>query len=163
MAVNKRTDDRRLDTYHVGDTVDSPRDGTLWVDSVNTNRIVVFRGGLWVTPQFDAITLTGTTTVTTLSATTVNTTTLTTTGAVTFTTPAASATGFVRLGTGAVPTAATSTSGILQIAALPGTPVGQSAVPTTNTVFLTFDTTKRQLALKIGGSWFTGGASMELY
>ena len=163
MAVNKRTDDRRKDTYFVGDVADQPSDGHLWVDSSNTNRIYVFRNGSWVTPRFDGITLTGTTTVTTLSATTVNVTTLSATGAVTFTTPAASATGFVRLGTGAVPTTGTSTSGILQIAALPGTPVGQSAVPTTNTVFLTFDTTKRQWATNIAGSWFTGGASMELY
>jgi len=163
MAANKRTDDRRVDTYHVGDTADAPKDGHLWVDSANTNQISVFRGGAWVTPRLASPTFTGTTTVTTLTATTVNTTTLNATGAVTFTTPAASATGFVRLGTGAVPTTATSTSGILQVSALPGTPVGQSAVPTTSTIFLTFDTTKRQFAINIAGSWFTGGASMELY
>ena len=77
-------------------------------------------------------------------------------------TPTAAAGGRVALGSAAVPTTATSTSGFVQIAALPGTPVGQTASPAAGTVFLTFDTIKRAIAVNIAGSWFTI-PSMELY
>ena len=73
---------------------------------------------------------------------------------VSFTTPAAGTTGKIVLGTAAVPTSATSTSGFVQISALPGTPVGQSAVPATGTVFLSFDTTRGTLIVNAAGSWF---------
>ena len=222
MAVNERTDDRRRDSYYVGNVAGVPGDGHLWVDSQNANRIQIFRNGSWVTPRFDGITLTGTTTVTTLNATdltvasaltsntfraagvaslttiqAVNATvasllisntarftgvaslagtnvngTLTstnetvastlTTVALKAATGAARADGFIALGTEAVPTTATSTSGFIQIAALPGTPVGQSAVPTTGTAFLTYDTIGRAIAINVAGSWFRV-ASLALY
>ncbi len=73
---------------------------------------------------------------------------------VSFTTPAAGTTGKVVLGTAAVPTSATSTSGFVQISALPGTPVGQSAVPAAGTFFLSFDTTRNTLIVNKAGSWF---------
>ena len=73
---------------------------------------------------------------------------------VSFTTPAAGATGFIALGTATVPTVATSTSGLIQISSLVGTPIGQSAVPTTGTVFLSFDRTRNTLIVNAAGSWF---------
>ena len=162
MAVNERTDDRRRDTYYVGDVAGVPGDGHLWVDSQNANRIQIFRNGSWVTPRFDGITLTGTTTVTTLNATDLTVASATTTVALKAATGAARADGFIALGTAAVPTTATSTSGLVQISLLPGTPIGQTGVPTTGTGFLTYDTIGRALAVNVAGSWFRV-ASLTLY
>ena len=86
----------------------------------------------------------------------------TTTVALKAATGAARADGFVALGDAAVPTTATSTSGFIQISLLPGTPVGQTAVPTTGTGFLTYNTIGRALSINVAGSWFRV-ASLELY
>ena len=242
MPADSRTNAIFRERYWSGDIADAPSDGELFIDSSNTNRITVYRGGSWVTPRFDAITLTGTTTYTTLtgptltvaslatiqalqvagtaSLTTSRITTLTVTtetvaslgttqglqvagtaslttsqittltavnGTVASTgtiqamqvagvasmaniqaelltvdTPAASATGAVVLGNSAVPTTANSTSGFVQISALPGTPVGQTANPAANTVFLTFDTTRLAIVAKVGSAWYAT-ASMSIY
>lgn len=189
MAANSRTNATFRDRYWTGDIADAPSDGEIFVDSTNTNRITVFRGGSWATPQFDTITLTGTTTVTTLTSTTINNSGTTTTAdgtvgstlvaqrvqvagvasladaqvvALTIPTPAASPTGKVVLGNAAVPTTATSTSGFIQISALPGTPVGQTAEPAANTVFLSFDTTRLAIVAKVGSAWYAT-ASMSIY
>ena len=127
------------DRYYVGD-IAPKEEGVMW-NNQNNNQVQIFRNNAWVTPGLSAPVFTN--------------------GA-SFTTPAASATGHIELGTGAVPTTATSTSGLLQIAALPGTPVGQSATPDTGTVFLTFDRIHRSIAVKIAGSWLQT-PSMELY
>ena len=190
MAANSNTNDTFRERYFTGDTAGNPSEGEFRIDASNTNRIMVFRGGSWVTPRFDAITLTGTTTVTTLTSTTINNSGTTTSadasvgstltaqriqvagvaslsatnvaGALSVTTQAAGAGGKVVLGTAAVPTTAPSTSGLLQISALPGPPVGQSAVPAAGTVFLTFDTLHSSIAVNVAGSWFTT-ASMTIY
>lgn len=146
----------RRDMYFYGDRVDIALEGHLWTQQ-STGIIRVFNGASWVTPGLASPTFTGTTTVTTLTVQS----TMTSAGLKVLT-QAAGAQGFVGLGSGAVPTAPTSTSGILQISALPGTPVGQSGVPTTGTVFITFDRISRAIAANIGGSWFVS-PSMTMY
>lgn len=155
MAANSRKNATFRARYWAGDTADAPSDGELFIDSSNTNRITVFRGNSWVTPQFDAITLTGTTTTTTLNATTLTANTLT--SASTFNASNAR----IILGEAAVPTAAASLVGLIQIGAVAGAPLN-TGVPTTGSVYVTFDTVKRAVAVNIAGSWFTM-PSMSLY
>ena len=164
MAVNDRKDNRRRDTYWVGDVADAPLDGHVWIDNTsgNGNALAVFRNGTWVTPGMAAPTFTGTTTVTTLTSTTINNSGVVTSGGLTVASTFNASNQRIILGQAAVPTAATSLVGIIQIGGIPGTPTLLTSVPTTGSVFLTFDTVHRSIAAKIGGSWFQT-PWMELY
>lgn len=135
----------RRDMYFYGDRVDIALEGHLWTQQ-STGTIRVFNGTAWVTPSLASPTFTGTVTIPILRVVT----------------QAANAQGYVGLGTGAVPTAPTSTSGMILISSLPGTPVGQTAVPTTGTVLLTFDRISRAIAVNIAGTWF-GTPSLTMY
>lgn len=192
MPADARKNAIFRERYWAGDTADAPSDGEFFIDSSNTNRITVFRGGSWVTPRFDAITLTGTTTLTglvavTASLTTTNITTLSVASLTTLQTaiiPAVasamtinaggltvtaggvtlSAAQRINLGEVHVPTTAASLTGLIQIGA---TTAGAAAplntgVPTTNSVFFTYDTVARSFAVNIAGSWYKG-SSMSLY
>ena len=155
MAANKSTNDTFRQRYWTGDSADSPSDGEFRIDATNSNRIMVFRGGSWVTPQFDAATLTGTTTVTTLNATTL------TAGALTSASTFRANNQRIILGEAAVPTTAASLVGLIQIGAVAGAPLN-TGVPTTGSVYVTFNTVRRAFSVNIAGSWFTV-PSMELY
>ena len=161
MASNSNTNSVFRERYWTGAIADAPSDGEVWIDSGNTNRIMVFRGTAWSTPQFDAITLTGTTTVTTLNSTTLTNTGTLTAGALTSASTFRANNQRIVLGEALVPTAATSLVGLVQIGAVPGAPLN-TGVPTTNSVYITYDTVRRGFAVNIAGSWFTE-ASMSLY
>ena len=237
MAADSRKNAIFRERYWAGDIADAPSDGEFFIDSGNTNRITVFRGGVWVTPQFDAVTLTGTTTLTgvvaaTASLTTAVIRTLTvsslttlqtaiipavasgmtinaggltvTAGGVTVAAGGAGITGVasiagtlavasaatfaqavtvsaggltvtaggvtlsaaqrIILGEVHVPTTAASLTGLVQIGAVTGGAAAplNTGVPTTNSVFFTYDTGARAFAVNIAGSWYKG-ATMSIY
>lgn len=164
MAADSRKNAIFRERYWAGDTADAPSDGEFFIDSSNTNRITVFRGGSWVTPQFDTTTLTGTTTVTTLTSTTINNSGVVTGGGVTVASTLTARGVRVILGEAHVPTAAASLLGLIQIGAVTGgaTAPLNTGVPTTNSVYFTFDTGARSFAVNVAGSWFKG-ASLALY
>ena len=133
MAVNQLTDIRRRDSYFVGNNATQPADGHLWIDSANTNRVRVFRGNTWVTPQFDGLTVTTNLTLGSNAGIVIN-------------------AGYASTNSTAGPR--------FEIPTVTGQPTG-NVTTTSGAGNLVFDTVRRAINVGIGGSYYTM-ASMSL-
>lgn len=127
MAVNQLTDIRRRDSYFVGNNAQQPGDGHLWIDSANTNRMLVFRGSTWVTPQFDGLTVTTNLTLGANAGIIIN-------------------AGYASTNSTAGPR--------FEIPTVTGSPTGL-VTTTSGAANVVFDTTRRAIDIRTGGTWFT--------